>query len=129
MICSRCRKKYEQEEQRCPHCGEPAQVKGTFQTSTVLISSGGEDLVYRSVDEVPPRLRTRLMRSTSSSNSGTILIADRRGRKEIARAMRKVPAPPSSVSSWLTDGRRRTITVLVFLCCLALIGLMFLHRW
>jgi hypothetical protein len=129
MICSRCRKKYEQEEQRCPHCGEPAQVKGTFQTSTVLISSGGEDLVYRSVDEVPPRLRTRLMRSTSSSNSGTILIADRRGRKEIARAMRKVPAPPSSVSSWLTDGRRRIITVLVFLCCLALIGLMFLHRW
>jgi hypothetical protein len=129
MTCSRCRKKFEQDEQRCPHCGEPARVKGTFQTSTVLISSGGEDLVYRSVDEVPPRLRTRLMRSTSSSNSGTILIADRRGRKEIARAMRKVPAAPSDWSSWVTPGRRRAIMVVVFLGCLALIAAMFLHRW
>jgi hypothetical protein len=128
MTCNRCRKKF-QEEERCPHCGEPARVKGTFQTSTVLISSGGEDLVYRSVDEVPPRLRTRLMRSTSSSNSGTILIADRRGRKEIARAMRKVPAQQSGVASWLTTGRRRAIMIVVFLCCMALIAAMFLHRF
>jgi hypothetical protein len=129
MTCSRCRKKFEQEEARCPHCGEPARVKGTFQTSTVLISSGGEDLVYRSVDEVPPQLRNRLMRSTSSSNSGTILIADRRGRKEIARAMRKVPAPASGGPAWLTPLRRRAIMILVFLACLALIAVMFLHRW
>ena len=129
MTCNRCRKKFQQEEARCPHCGEPAPVEGTFQTSTVLISSGGEDLVYRSVDDVPPRLRTRLMRSTSSSNSGTILIADRRGRKEIARAMRKAPAAGSAAPSWLTPGRRRAITVLVFLGCMALIAAMFLHRW
>src|ERR1051325_7153002 len=106
MTCNRCRKKFEAEEARCPHCGEPIRVKGTFQTSTVLISSGGEDLVYRSVDEVPPRLRTRLVRSTTSSNSGTILIADRRGRKEIARAMRKSPAQTAGAASWLTPRRR-----------------------
>jgi hypothetical protein len=104
-------------------------VKGTFQTSTVLISSGGSDLVYRSVDEVPPRLRTRLMRSTSSSNSGTILIADRRGRKEIARAMRKTPEPSTGLASWLTPRRRRAIVAFVFLCCLALIAAVFAHRW
>jgi len=128
MTCSNCRKKIEQDDRRCPHCGEPARVKGTFQTSTVLISAGGEDLVYRSVDEVPPRLRTRLMRSTSSSNSGTILIADRRGRKEIARAMRKVPAPASGFSAWLTPGRRRAIMLVLFLACLALIAVMFLRH-
>jgi len=129
MTCSRCRKKFEREESRCPHCGLPTRVKGTFQTSTVLISADGEDLVYRSVDEVPPRLRTRLMRCTSSSNSGTILIADRRGRKEIARAMRKAPAPASDRSSWLTRGRRRAILVLLVLFCLGLIAAVFLHRW
>jgi hypothetical protein len=125
MTCHRCRKKLEQDQQRCPHCGEPARVKGTFQTSTVLISVGGEDLVYRSVDEVPPRLRTRLMRSTTSSNSGTILIADRRGRKEIARAMRRTPAPDGGLAAWLTPGRRRAILVVLFLACLALIGVLF----
>jgi len=128
MTCSNCRKKMERDERRCPHCGEPARLKGTFQTSTVLISAGGEDLIYRSVDEVPLRLRTRLMRSTNSSNSGTILIADRRGRKEIARAMRKVPAPASGFAAWLTPGRRRAIMLVVFLACLALIAVMFLHK-
>lgn len=129
MTCSRCRKKFQQDQERCPHCGQPARLKGTFQTSTVLISAGGEDLVYRSVDEVPPRLRSRLMRSTSSSNSGTILIADRRGRKEIARAMRKATAPASRFSDWLTPQRRRAILVVLFLCCLALIGAVFTRRW
>jgi hypothetical protein len=129
MTCSRCRKKLQQDQERCPHCGQPARFKGTFQTSTVLISAGGEDLVYRSVDEVPPRLRSRLMRSTSSGNSGTILIADRRGRKEIARAMRKTTAPASGFAAWLTSRRRRAILVVLFLCCLALIGAVFTHRW
>lgn len=64
-----------------------------FQTSTVLICTGGADLVYRSVEEVPAGLRSRLMKSTNGSNSATILIADRRGRQEIARAMRNLPGP------------------------------------
>ena len=32
-----------------------------YQSSTVLISAGGADLVYRSVEEVPASLRTRLL--------------------------------------------------------------------
>jgi len=37
-----------------PHCGEAqAGAKGLFQTSTVLISSGGADMVYRTVEEIP----------------------------------------------------------------------------
>ena len=94
MTCSRCRKKIDRDTARCPHCGEPnPQTTGLFQTSTVLISADGADMVYRTVDEVPAGLRTRLLKSTNGHNSATILIADRRGRKEIARAMRKLPGP------------------------------------
>ena len=95
MTCSRCQKDYKSNAERCPHCGEPkgASSSGVFQSSTVLISAGGSDLVYRSVDEVPAALRSRLLKSTNGSNSGTILIADRRGREEIARAMRTLPGP------------------------------------
>jgi len=95
MTCPRCRKTIARTATRCPFCGEAnPNGSGVFQTSTVLISADGADLVYRSVDEVPSALRTRLLKSTNGSNSATILIADRRGRKEIARAMRK-PAGPA----------------------------------
>ncbi|HUA59560.1 MAG TPA: hypothetical protein VML19_12445 [Verrucomicrobiae bacterium] len=94
MICPRCQKKIARDAARCPHCGEAnPQGSGLFQTSTVLISADGAEMVYRSVDEVPAGLRTRLLKSTNGNNSATILIADRRGRKEIARAMRKLPGP------------------------------------
>ena len=92
MTCSRCRKNIARSAGQCPYCGEAnPKAAGLFQTSTVLISADGADLVYRSVDEVPTSLRTRLLKSTNGTNSATILIADRRGRKEIARAMRKPP--------------------------------------
>jgi hypothetical protein len=116
---------------------------GTFQVSTVLISAGGSDQVYRSVDEVPARLRTRLLKSTNSANSATILIADRRGRKEIARAMRKLPGPAQrrlirsvlssepaeGLAAWLTPARRAAIMAVIAACCLALIVLVFTHSW
>ena len=55
----------------------------TVKTSTIFIAKGGKTQVYRSVSEVPPRLRKELEESTNSFNSATILIADRRGREEI----------------------------------------------
>ena len=42
--------------------------------------------------EVPPRLRKELEESTNSFNSATILIADRRGREEILRALNGLPS-------------------------------------
>jgi hypothetical protein len=113
-----------------------------FQTSTVLISCGSQELVYRTLDEVPPELRTRLLKSTNGVNSATILIADRRGRKEIARALRKLPSPAQrrlrhsilgrdakASAPWLTPGRRKVLMALVMLVCLAFIGVVFTHRW
>src|SRR5262245_15795965 len=124
MNCHRCRKNIDSEATRCPHCGEPnPEAWELFQTSTVLIAAGQTSTVYRSVDDVPQSLRNRLLKSTNSSNSATILIADRRGRQEIARAMRNLPGPsqrrlmrsivrvasPRGLAEWMTPGRRRVI--------------------
>ena len=64
----------------------------TVKTSTIFIAKGGKTQVYRSVDEVPPRLRKELEQSTNGFNSATILIADRRGREEIMRALNGLPS-------------------------------------
>jgi hypothetical protein len=142
MKCRQCRKTLSEEDATCPRCGasNPA-AKGMYQSSTVLISAGGADLVYRSVEEVPASLRTKLLESTNGGNSGTILIADQRGRREIAKAMRALPGPSRQrlldsvlgredpVESWLTPARKRIILGLVVLMVLATLALLYAHRW
>ena len=144
MICRRCGKRFAAGNANCPFCGETQETgdSGIFQASTVLISSGGADAVYRSVDEVPHSLRSQLLKSTNGRNSATILIADRRGRQEIARVMRALsrPAPgkplrsllgvatPARNASWLTPPRRRAVLAIVFLLASLLVALAFFHR-
>ena len=55
--------------------------------------------------------------------------ADRRGRKEIARAMRKSPKESAGAALWLTPRRRFIIMAIVLACCMALIAIVFLHKW
>jgi hypothetical protein len=111
------------------------------QTSIVVISSGGEDLVYRTVNEVPSRLRNKLLRSTNGSNSATILIADRRGRKQVAKAMRALPGPAqrrlihtalgrsaASAVQWFTPARRRVVMGVLILLALLVVGAVFRLR-
>jgi hypothetical protein len=64
----------------------------TVKTSTIFIAKGGKTRVYHSVNDVPPLLRKQLEDSTNSFNSRTILIADRRGREEIMRALNGLPS-------------------------------------
>jgi hypothetical protein len=64
----------------------------TVKTSTIFIAKGGRTRVYRSVREVPERLRKQLEESTNGFNSATILIADRRGREELLRALKGMPS-------------------------------------
>ena len=64
----------------------------TIRSSTIFIAVGDETRVYRSVDEIPAPLRQKLEQTTNGLNSATILIADRRGREEIVRAIRGLPS-------------------------------------
>ena len=143
MICSRCQKKFADGEPRCPHCGERVSeaASGVFQSSTVLISAGGTEQVYRSVDEVPVRLRNRLLKSTNSPNAATILIADRRGRQEIAKAMRHLPGSgqrrlmhsllggPTHSGGLLATVWKRIVFAAVLAFAASSIAFVFLHRW
>lgn len=143
MKCTRCSKAYGEDEPHCPHCGEANPgANGTYQTSTVLISSGAKHLVYRSVEEVPIRLRTKLLKFTNGRNSATILIADRRGRREVAKAMRNLPGPayrrlmggggqvpPETPSGWLTPRRKKAILLALVLIILALLTVIFLRQY
>lgn len=63
----------------------------TIKSSTIFISIGDKTSVYRSMDEVPAPLRKKLQESTNGINAATILIADRRGREEIVRAIQGLP--------------------------------------
>lgn len=64
----------------------------TLKSSTIFISVGNKTEVYRSVADVPPPLRKKLEQSTNGINSATILIADRKGKEEIVRAIRGLPS-------------------------------------
>jgi hypothetical protein len=64
----------------------------TVKTSTIFVAKSGKTQVYRSVSELPPKLRKELEDSTNGFNSATILIADRRGREEIVRALNGMPS-------------------------------------
>ncbi len=61
--------------------------------STIVIATGKRHEVYRSAAEIPDKVREKLIRCTRGENSGTIWIADRNGRAEIARAARRNSSP------------------------------------
>src|SRR5262249_11438474 len=63
----------------------------TIKTSTIFIAKSGKTHVYQSVQDVPAPWRQELEQSTNAFNSATILIADRRGREEIVRALNGMP--------------------------------------
>jgi len=105
MTCPRCYAEFEDTPDQCPECGVhlARSVSGVMKTSAVLIAASGASGFYRSVQDVPEPLRTRLIESTSSPNAGTIVIADQAGkeqmthvnaRRETARESKPEPAPP-----------------------------------
>lgn len=150
MTCSGCGKRFPAggAAAKCPHCGRarPEGESGVFQTSAVLISAQGADMLYRSMDEVPRPWRTKLLESTSSANSATILIADRRGREELARVMRSLPGSgtarqrramrvqsllagtqSSREPAWVLRGRKGVVLAALGLLALGLIAVVFTH--
>ncbi len=75
----------------------------TARSSTIFIARGSETLVYRSLEEIPGFLKRKLQESTRGMNSATILIADKRGREELVRALQ---GQPSDIQCRLADTLR-----------------------
>jgi len=105
-----------------------------MKTSAVLIAAGGERQVYRSVAEVPASLRKQLQDSTSGANSATILIADRRGKEEIAKALERVSEVAPEVTAppvWRVLGLswRNWIGVAIGFASGVLAWLVCAHHW
>lgn len=141
MSCEGCHRDYAEEEARCPYCGKPnPAVTGVYRTSTVLISKGGDGGVYRSVEEAPENLRAQLRKSLNSANSATILIADRRGRREIAKTLRALSGAGRSrlaiagslspgAPRWLTPRRKKALAAVLFALTLAVAAIVFSVHW
>jgi len=145
MNCRRCGRKFDAAEGlACPYCGEAhaAAKSGVMKSSTILISAGGTDAVYRSVKQVPASLRRKLLKSTNGLNSATILIADRRGREEIARAIQNLPSSlqrrflkpfreePEGARVWLMRPPvKAAIAWLLGAGSVLVIWLLFTHKW
>lgn len=64
----------------------------TAKSATIFIGTAGSTKVYHSVSDVPAPLRRRLHETTQSPTSATILIADKRGREELIRALQGEPS-------------------------------------
>jgi hypothetical protein len=75
----------------------------TARSATIFIATGDKTRVFHSVEEVPPALRRKLHESTRSLNAATILIADKRGREELVRALQ---GEPSEVKCRLAEAIR-----------------------
>jgi len=82
------------------------------------------------------------LKSTNGQNSATILIADRRGRREVAKAVHALPGsaqkrllrswlgtPPAVAHSRLAASRRRAIMAAMALPFAAALVAAFLHYW
>ena len=72
----------------------------TARSSTIFIATSEKTRVFRSIAEIPPDLRRQLNDSTQGLNSATILIADKRGREELVRA---IQGRPTDVRCRLAD--------------------------
>jgi hypothetical protein len=94
MTCPRChsdllRSDIGNTDAVCPECGTQLvrNISGVMKTSAVMIAARGESGFYRSVQDVPEPLRTQLIETTTSPNSGIIVIADKAGKEQLTQVM------------------------------------------
>jgi len=105
----------------------------TYKTSTIFVSTGERLRIYRSIEDVPVRLRKKLNANISGPNSRTLIVADRRGREYLSRAleMDAVKASGVALPSLLTSSRiaRRWSEAKSYWLEIGLIGLLGLTSW
>ncbi len=91
--------------------------RGTVKTSTILIGIGKRLRVFHALEEVPPALRRKLVKSTTGANVHNFLIADRRGAQELLKAniralLEREPDSPAGLVPWLREGGSMTMRFL-----------------
>ncbi|HWR54615.1 MAG TPA: hypothetical protein VN428_26135 [Bryobacteraceae bacterium] len=101
--------------------------RGTIKTRTIFIATRGKTALYHAIEDIPPGLRKKLVKSTTGVNSGTVLIADRRGLQELVRrGLRQRTSPKSrrthtriaidfAVSHWPEIGLSGALAILLWL--------------
>jgi hypothetical protein len=133
MVCKRCGEAGAVDSAGlCEECAqqEVALSSGVVKASTIVVAVGDDTAVYRSIREVPAELRRKLRRATNSVNSATILIADKRGREQIARAMRKLPNTQKDAESRAWSPRvQQGVAVALIACTLILMLLVLTNRF
>lgn len=94
MTCPKCHSELRRSDIEdaggiCPECGTCLlhSVSGVMKTSAVMIAARGESGFYRSVRDVPEPLRTQLIETTTSPDSGIIVIADKAGKEQLTQVM------------------------------------------
>lgn len=96
MTCPNCGRKLKLPDaarSRCIHCGRPfdRRALGLVRTSTIRVSAGAKDQVYKSVSDLPPELQQRLQQVINGPDTETVVIADERGREEIFQIIHGLP--------------------------------------
>ncbi|HKD04282.1 MAG TPA: hypothetical protein VKB79_00145 [Bryobacteraceae bacterium] len=141
MTCPRCFTDLDADYASCPSCGVAfvQKVSGVMKTSAVMIATAGDMGFYRSVQEVPEPLRTQLIETTTSANSGTIVIADRVGKQQISQIVgrrhsakecgaNRVPAKVSRSRSFLGLSWMFWVGAVLVVCAAGIVGAVFAIR-
>jgi len=76
-------------------------MKWVVKTSAVRVASGNQDRIFRSLDELPPALRERVVETIEGPNCETVLIANQAAYDRIADGARK--AEQADETSIITD--------------------------
>ncbi|MDX2180638.1 MAG: hypothetical protein SFV18_13660 [Bryobacteraceae bacterium] len=64
----------------------------TLRCSTIFVSEGTATRVVHSFDDLDSEVRQRLLRTTTGHAAATIFIANRGGRRELAKRLRGLPS-------------------------------------
>jgi len=95
----------------------------TVRTSVILVAVGSRVEAYPSLEDVPPELRGKLIKSTSGDDAATILIADRKGREAVLRSLRQTAPGRRTPGDWLRTWGS------ILLCGAAGLALWLLATW
>jgi hypothetical protein len=105
----------------------------TYKTSTILVSTGQHTQVFRSIEDLPAGLRKKLNDNITGPNCRTLIVADRRGREYLFRALKRASAQDGPVSAIQAGRVQKLVPSLSELRCywleIGLISLLGVASW